>query len=136
MTQEHKDVTEAELAILQFLWEAGKASIREIVTRLYPPGNVSQYATVQKLLERLEAKECVQREKDGKVHYFEAIIDQNELIGRRLQAMTEQLGQASLVPLLTQLVQFRKLSTEERNQLRQLIDLTGNVIKSKKKKAT
>ena len=55
MAQHFQDVTDAELAVLQALWELRAATIRQLTDQLYPRGNVSHYATVQKLLERLES---------------------------------------------------------------------------------
>ena len=44
-----------ELDVLRALWEDGPATIRALTDRLYPRGGASEYATVQKLLERLES---------------------------------------------------------------------------------
>ena len=44
------DVTDAELAVLQALWERGTATIRQLTDALYPGGGPAQYGTVQKLL--------------------------------------------------------------------------------------
>jgi predicted transcriptional regulator len=52
-------VTETELAILQVLWDQGAATRRLITDVLYPEGGPAQYATVQKLLARLEGKRFV-----------------------------------------------------------------------------
>ena len=78
-------MTEAELAVLQALWDAGPATIRQLVERVYQQTGTSVYGTVQKLLERLEAKGCVDRDRGGPVHVFRAIVDRDELIGRRLR---------------------------------------------------
>ena len=56
MARTPQDVTDAELAVLQALWEHGPLPIRRITEVLYPEGKTAQYATVQKLLERLETK--------------------------------------------------------------------------------
>jgi BlaI family transcriptional regulator, penicillinase repressor len=122
MARTPQDVTETELAILQLLWEQGAATIRQLTDALYPGGGTSHYATVQKLLERLEAKGCVRRQRSGTAHTFAAAVDRDELIGRRLQAMAEQLCGGSLTPLLTHLVRARKLSARDRQKLRTLID--------------
>ena len=60
MSEHQQDVTEAELAVLQALWDAGPATIRQLVERVYQQTGTSVYGTVQKLLERLEAKGCVE----------------------------------------------------------------------------
>jgi BlaI family transcriptional regulator, penicillinase repressor len=122
MARTPQDVTETELAILQLLWDQGPATIRQLTDILYPGGGTSHYATVQKLLERLEAKDCVRRQRSGTAHTFAAAVDRDELIGRRLQAMAEQLCGGSLTPLLTHLVRARKLNARDRQKLRSLID--------------
>lgn len=115
------DVTDAELAVLQVLWENGPATIRSLKDRLYPDGGAALYATVQKLLERLEAKGCVVRERQGHVNVFAASIARDDLVGRRLQDLAEKLCGGSWTPLLTHLVQSQKLSSADRRALRDLV---------------
>ncbi len=116
------DVTEAELALLQSLWESGPATIRQLAERVYKDVGASVYATVQKLLDRLESKGFVNRDRSAGVHVFAAAIDREELIGRRLRAVADSLCGGSLSPLLTHLVEGRGLSDAERRELRDLID--------------
>ena len=122
MARTPQDITDAELAVLQVLWDEGPCSIRRITDVLYPDGKAAQYATVQKLLERLEAKGCVRRDRRAAVHQFGAAIDRDELIGRRLQSVAEKLCGGSWTPLLTHLVQTERLSAEDRLALRQLVE--------------
>jgi BlaI family penicillinase repressor len=122
MARTPKDITDTELAVLQVLWNEGPCSIRRITDVLYPDGRAAQYATVQKLLERLEEKQWVHRDRSGASHQFTATLDRDELIGRRLQAVAEKLCGGSWTPLLTHLVQHRKLSPEDRQALRNLIE--------------
>jgi len=122
MARTPQDITEAELAVLEALWERGPATIRQLTDLLYPRGAAAQYATVQKLLERLELKGGVQRDRGSAVHVFAASLEREELIGRRLRAVAEQLCGGSLTPLLTHLVQTSRLSAQERQELRALIE--------------
>jgi predicted transcriptional regulator len=122
MARTPRDVTDAELAVLQLLWDHGPATIRRLTDALYPTGTAGQYATVQKLLERLEAKDCVRRERGPGAHVFAAALGREDLIGRRLQDVAEKLCGGSLTPLLTHLVRTRRLSPRERRELRDLID--------------
>ncbi len=122
MSRTPRDVTEYELAILQVLWDSGPATIRQLTDVVYPGGGTVQYATVQKLLERLERKGFVRRDRSGPAHVFSAAIGREELLGRRLQDMAEKLCGGSLTPLLTHLVRTRRLSEQERRELRDLID--------------
>ena len=132
MARTPRDITEAELAVLQVLWDQGSCSIRSITDALYPNGRAAQYATVQKLLERLEAKNCVHRDRRGPAHNFAAAIDRDELIGRRLQSVAETLCGGSWTPLLTHLVQNHKLSVQDRQALRNLIEVLDQAKQSRK----
>jgi predicted transcriptional regulator len=131
MARSPQDVTEKELAILQVLWDRGPATIRQITDLLYPEGGAAHYATVQKLLDRLDAKGYVTRDRTPPAHAFAAAVDRADLIGRRLQAMAEQLCGGSMTPLLTHLVRGRRLSARERQDLRELIDELDRTNKGK-----
>ena len=123
MAREPQDITEAELALMHRLWDARRASIRQLTDVLYPGGGgAAQYATVQKQLERLEAKGFVRRDRSLFVHVFEPAIDRDELIGRRIRSMAEKLCGGSLVPILSHLARSKSLSASERRALKELID--------------
>jgi predicted transcriptional regulator len=121
MPRRPQDVTDAELAILHVLWERGPSTVRELTERLYPKGAGSDVATVQKLLQRLEDKKCVRRNRRHWPHLFEAAVARDELIGRQLQATADRLCEGSLEPLLTHLVRAR-LTPTERQRLRGLLN--------------
>ena len=126
-----QDVTDAELAVLQVLWDRGSATIRQLTDVLYPDGDEALYATVQKLLERLENKGHVERDRGGHAHRFQARTDRDTLVGHRLRAMAEKLCGGLMAPLLTHLVRAEALSTRERQELRDLIDKLDTKKKSK-----
>ena len=117
-----QDVTDAELAVLEALWERGAATIRELTDQLYPSGGAAHYATVQKLLERLESKRCVARDRRPGRHVYRARIERGDLIRQNLEDLADRLCDGSLAPLLTSLVQGRRLSAGERRALRELVD--------------
>ena len=126
MARKAQDVTDAELAILQLLWEQGEATAPELTRELYPSETNSDLATVQKLLRRLEGKSCVARDSTTWPHIFRAAIKREELIGRRVQSAADALCAGSLGTLLTHLVKAKKLSAQERTSLRELLsDLDG-----------
>ncbi len=122
MSRELEDLPDAELAVLQELWERGPLTIRQLTDALYPEGTGAHYATVQKLLERLEAKECVVRDRSAWAHVFRAAIGRDDFIGRRLEAVAARLCGGSITPLLTNLVRSKKLSPKERREIRKLMD--------------
>jgi BlaI family penicillinase repressor len=115
-------VTDAELAVLQVIWERGTATTREVMDRLYPGGSSTHYGTVQKLLERLQAKGCVERDRSTWPHCFRALMDREALLGNSLRAVAEKLCGGSLTPLLTHLLNAEHLTAQERRELRTFLD--------------
>jgi len=64
----------AELALMELLWEEDRLTARQIRERLYPAATKAQHGTVQRLLQRLEEKGFVERDREQPVHLFAARI--------------------------------------------------------------
>src|SRR5262245_27786613 len=125
MEQPLPDVTEAELAVLRALWDHQPATIRQITEVVYPGATDAQYATVQKLLERLEKKGHVGRDRSKHAHQFSSVTSREALVGRRLRAVAEELCGGLMAPLLSHLVRAEALSERERQELRDLVDVAA-----------
>src|SRR5260370_3857951 len=121
MARTPQDVTDAGLAVLQVLWEQGPANRRQLTDVLYPHGGPAHYTTVQKLLERLEAKGYVTAERTQPMVSFTAALGRDELISRRLLDVADKLCEGSLTPLLTNLVRAKPLSAQELRELLALL---------------
>jgi BlaI family penicillinase repressor len=117
-----QDVTDAEFEVLRVLWESPASSIRRIAEALHPRRATSHYPTVQKQLERLEAKGFVRRDRSMMVHLFSATIGRDELAGRRLDALVEKVCGGSLAPVLNHLLRTPRLTDAERQALRAMIE--------------
>lgn len=113
--------SEAELSVLEALWEDAPQTIRTLVERLYPGGGTAQYATVQKLLERLEAKGHVRRLRSSVPHRFKPKTQRESLIGHRLREVADSLCGGSMAPLLTQLIEQGSYAPEDVDELRSLL---------------
>jgi BlaI family penicillinase repressor len=111
------DVTDTELAMLQVLWERGEATRRQVADALYPGGGESHYATVQKLLERLEKKEFVRHDRREGILVFKANVDRDEFIRRRLQGLADKLCGGAIARLVMNLVRSQPLSAAEVEEL-------------------
>jgi predicted transcriptional regulator len=115
-------VTATELTLLKLLWEYRELTIRELTEYVYPQSTAPQYATVQKLLERLEAKGYVTRTRESRAHRFSTLVDRSEFLGGELQALANNLCEGSITPLLTTMVQNNDFTAEDLASLRSLVD--------------
>jgi predicted transcriptional regulator len=122
MGRSSANVPEAEWAVLEQLWRQGLGTVRQLADVLYPNGGASEYATVHKLLERLEGRGYVRRQRKGGVYVFEAAASRDDVIGRQLEVLVERMCGGSLQPLLSNLVRARGLTPEEVRELLALVE--------------
>jgi len=112
----------AELAVMELLWEEDSLTARQIREQLYPGSDKAQHGTVQTLLQRLEDKQFVTRNHELPVHFFSASISREKYGGSQLEGLAGKLTGGSLAPLITQLVESKKLSRAEIKRLRQILE--------------
>jgi BlaI family transcriptional regulator, penicillinase repressor len=112
----------AELAIMDLLWDEERLTAREIRERLYPESPKAQHGTVQRLLQRLEEKGYVRRDTRLAVHLFSAAVGREDYASSQLESLAERLTHGSLAPLVTHLIEQNRLSPAELQRLRQILD--------------
>jgi predicted transcriptional regulator len=117
-----REITDAELSVLNELWQRPSATVQELTEALYGNTTPALLATVRKLLDRLEAEGCVTRDREKWPHHYTAVLKRDELANRRLQEAADELYDGDLAPLLTHLVKSQKLTPEDRESLRKLLD--------------
>lgn len=122
MVRRPKDVTTAELAILEQLWDVESTTVAQLAQQLYGASTPSEIATVQKLLVRLEGKGWVARDRDQWPHQFQAAMNREELISQRLQTTADELCDGTINGLLTHLINSRDFKSKDRRRLRKLLD--------------
>ena len=115
-------LTNAELAIMELLWENEQMTARQIRENLYADSDKAQHGTVQKLLQSLEDKEFVQKDGSLGVTLFSALIGRDAYGGSQLESLAEKLTGGSIAPLLTHLLDEEKLDSDEIKRLRKLLE--------------
>lgn len=112
----------AELAIMDLLWQDDRLTARQIREQLYPKATKAQHGTVQRLLQRLENKGYVERDSSQPILLFSAAISRQEYAGSQLELLVSKLTEGSIAPLITHLVEERKISSTEIEQIRAILD--------------
>ena len=112
----------AELAVMELLWDHGALSARQVQDRLYGASDRSQHGTVQRLLQRLEEKDFVRRARAESVFTFVPCISRQEYAGAQLETLAGRLTGGSIAPLLSHLIDRKRLSRAELRRLRQILD--------------
>ena len=111
----------AELAVMELLWSKDRLTARDLREQLYPGATKAQHGTVQRLLQRLEDKGFVERDRALAVHLFSAAISRQAYASGQLESLADKLTGGSLAPLITHLVEEKKISRAEIKKLRKIL---------------
>ncbi|GAB4160360.1 MAG: penicillinase repressor BlaI [Planctomycetaceae bacterium] len=116
-----KEVTDAELAVMNVLWDSGEATVREIAEILYGTGSASEIGTVHSLLRRLSNKKLVRCSRRTHPHRFSAKVTREDLAGREVKAIAEKISPGSVAPLILHLLDSDGISREEADEIREML---------------
>lgn len=113
--------TESELEILQVLWAHEPASVRFVHEQVNRKREVG-YTTVLKQLQRLYEKGVVERELQGKTHYYRALPRQAEVQNNLFRRFVDNVYQGSAMKLVMQALGQGSTSPEELEELQKWIE--------------
>ena len=117
------EVTEAELSVLQVLWDSDDGMpIREIVLAIYGNHEYSLHGGVKSFLDRLLEKGLVRVDKNAFAHLFFATLTREAFVGRKLRQIAESHFDGAMAPMLSSLVDQVRLSRKDRAAIQQVID--------------
>ncbi len=111
----------AELAVMGLLWQADQLTAREVREELYPDAT-NQHGTVQRLLQRLEEKGYISRDRSSGVHTFAAVTTREDYACNQLESLADKLTGGALAPLVTHLVEQNRISPDELDSIRAMLD--------------
>jgi BlaI family penicillinase repressor len=115
-------VSDAEFNVLKLLWRDPRLTARRIAEVLYAAAGSAEIGTVQKLLQRLEGKRLVKRDRSSHIHTFTATVSQAAYAGAQLEQMAHKLTGGSLAPVIIHLVRSKRLRKDELQELRDFLD--------------
>ncbi len=123
--KDNETVSKTELQILDLLWTDAPQTIRGLCQSIYGDTSTSYYATVQSLLDRLESKDWVVRDRSKFRHEFSPARTRSDFVGQQIQSVADTVCGGSISALLGQLSSSKKLTASERRALRKLIEGGG-----------
>lgn len=112
-------LTDREAEVMDVLWKSGPSLVAEVRDQL--PEQFA-YTTVLSVLRTLEAKGYVAHESEGRGHRYFASVQQRAVRRSALRHLTAKLFDGSRELLLTHLVSDKRLTAEELQRLRALMD--------------
>ena len=113
--------TEAELTILNVLWDEGPSTVRRVCERLdevKPTG----YTTVLKLLQIMTEKGLVTRDESQRSHVYSSHEAADSMRRSLMRDFVERVFQGSSHQLVMQALSDKKASPEELAEIRAMLE--------------
>lgn len=112
-------LTDREADLMQVLWDRGPSLVSEVRDAL---ADKLAYNTVLTVLRTLEGKGYVGHDEEGRGHRYFASVKQQLARKSALRHLTDKLFNGSSELLLAQLVTDKKLSAEQIERMRKLLN--------------
>jgi BlaI family transcriptional regulator, penicillinase repressor len=117
-----KGLGELERQVLEFLWEHGPSTgeaVREAIGRDRPLTD----STIRTVLRRLEAKQYVRHEMDGRQFLYSSVREPRKVAAEAVRSVLRNFCRGSLEELLTGLVDHRVVDSAELRRLAERIEV-------------
>ena len=108
--------TEAELEILQTLWQIGPCSVKQVQEK-----REVGYTTILKQLQIMLEKKLVQRDESARIHLYQAAISEQNTKEKLLQKFVINTFQGSSHQLVMQVLGNAAASASELEEIKKLI---------------
>jgi BlaI family penicillinase repressor len=110
-----------ELAVMKVVWRLEEASVREVYETLRKRRTVA-YTTVMTMMSTLEAKGYLKKRADGRAFRYRPARPEERVITSLVREFVDRVFDGASRPLLAHLVTEGRLTKEEREELKRLID--------------
>ena len=113
--------TDAELAILQVLWQHGPSTVRQVHERLSGTRETG-YTTTLKLMQIMAEKGLVTRDESARTHVYRARRSRDETQRQLVSDLLDRAFGGSAAALVMQALSAQPASAEELREIRRLLD--------------
>jgi BlaI family penicillinase repressor len=114
-------LTEAELRIMNVLWERRSATVHEVLDAL-PAKPALAYNSVLTIIRILEKKGYVKHEKDKRAHVYIPQVDRNDATRFEVRHLVSRFFGNSHEQLVLNALEETSIDAEELDRLRRLLE--------------
>jgi BlaI family transcriptional regulator, penicillinase repressor len=113
-------LTEAELRVMNVLWEKGQATVQQVLDAMPEKLNLA-YNSVLTTIRVLETKGYLGHKKDGRAHIYEPVIARAEASRSEVRHLVSRFFANSHESLLLHLLEEQNLGADELKRLREML---------------
>ena len=112
---------DAEMEILQHVWDLRQATVAQVHERILAERKVA-YTTIMTTMQNLAKKGYLTFEKEGMSYVYQASIDPVEVRQNLLTQFMDKAFRGSPMALVQTLLDSEEISDQERDAIRKIID--------------
>jgi len=121
MNKPERQLTDAELEIMQVVWELGRGTVRQVHEHLNQRRSLA-YTTVMTMMGILEDKGHLTRTKQGRAYLYQPVRPKSQVIAGMVDDFVGKVFEGSARPLVLSLVKDHKLSKKDMEEIARLIE--------------
>jgi BlaI family transcriptional regulator, penicillinase repressor len=114
-------LTEAELRIMNVLWDRGSATVHEVL-QAFPDNPPLAYNSVLTIIRILEKKAYVKHVKDKRAHVYTAQVNRKDATRFEVRHLISRFFGNSHEQLVLNVLEETSIDAAELNRLRQLLE--------------
>jgi BlaI family transcriptional regulator, penicillinase repressor len=114
-------LTEAELRLMNVLWQKGQATVHQLLESL-PPKPSLAYNSVLTTIRILEKKGYVKHSKDGRAHIYTPLVGQKEATRFEVRNLVNRFFKNSHELLVLNILEDNNVDADEIKRLSQLLE--------------
>lgn len=128
--QDITPLTQAQREIMEVVWDAEEVTVTQVRDELGKRREVARN-TIQTMIVRLEERGWLKHRVEGRTFWYSAKRPRTASLGAKVAQMVDRLFAGSPEEMVTALMEYRGLSTDEADRIREMID-TAETKSSKK----
>ena len=116
-----KTLTDAELRLMQALWDGGPMTVAQVVEAL-PKSEKVAYSTVLTTLRILERKGYLRHEEQGRAYIYEPLVGREEAQRSTVRQLVNKFFDDSPAALVLNLIENEELDAQDLARVKRLIE--------------
>src|SRR5712671_826367 len=114
-------LTAQELEIMKVVWGRGTSTVRDVYEALLERRKIA-YTTVMTMMNILELKGYLKKTQKDRAYLYQATKPQKQVIRGMVREFVERVFNGSAEPLLLHLVEDRKLTKRDLEEIRRMLE--------------
>ena len=118
-------LTQAQREIMEVVWDQEEVTVTQVRDKLATKRDVARN-TIQTMIVRLEERGWLKHRTEGRTFWYSANRPRTASLGAKVAQMVDRLFAGSPEEMVTALMEYRGLSADEADRIREMTDVAAS----------